>query len=327
MGLLSELDKSSFRGWIEDLWGIRVRKICREIQIQGSPERSLSRAVFEDKNGTRFLLEKFAKEKYRIRQRVARTLAYLNKNGLSGALAPEPAFTGEFLPFFEGDCFQITLFLDSTGVQRPQWLASGDIGDGMAGFLIDMRRASGRITQGISYPPFSIKDYIYKLFRDMQNHNPGAHSIYLPILEFLEKGFMSAQDRLDLQFCHGDFHPLNVIWDNHRIKAVIDWEFTGMKPDCYDAANLVGCAGIEHPEGLAMPMVTTFLSRIREAGLVSNWEWFPEYILALRFAWLSEWLRTQDDEMLETEFSFMNILIRHMDELREVWDLKNKFSP
>jgi homoserine kinase type II len=323
LDVLSELSEEGFCAWLTRQWGIRVKTVRDEFQIQGSPERSLSRAVFADGEDRLFLLEKFAKAKFSVRDRVAKTLDHLNQNGLDRALAAEPAGSGEFLPFYEKDCFQVTRFLDSTALERPGWLSSAAIGEEMAGFLISMREASAGIAQKISYPGFSIKTYIYKLYQDMDTHNRPAHKRYLPILRFLERGFMDVHDSLTLQFCHGDFHPLNVIWDDSRIRAVIDWEFTGIKPDCYDAANLVGCAGIEHPEGLAMPMVTECLGRIRDAGIISDtgWKWFPEYILALRFAWLSEWLRKKDDEMLETELAFMNILIRHMNELREIWKL------
>lgn len=321
MDVLSELDRQGFRDWAADEWGIRIKRVRDTFCIQGSPERSLSRAVFEDDRGRLFLLEKFAGQKHEIKARVADTLFYLNQNGLPQALAPEASAAGGFLPFFEGACFQVTRFLDSTGLERPGWLSSRAIGQSMADFLHDMSRASAGIETRISFPGFSIKEYIYKLFRDMASNNPKAHDRYLPVLRFLEQGFMDAHDQLPLRFCHGDFHPLNVIWDTHRIRAVIDWEFTGVKPDCYDAANLVGCAGIEHPEGLAMPMVTEFLACMRRSGIISEpgWKWFPEYILALRFAWLSEWLRKEDYEMLETEAAFMEILIQHMDELRNIW--------
>lgn len=318
------MDQDRFLAWVESLWGIRVAGICRDASIQGSPERSLSRAVVEGACGSLFFMEKFAQEKFRHRSRVARTLVLLNRGGLSRALAPETARTGEYLPFFRDACFQVTRFVDSTELDRPQWLSSADIGTQMAGFLIEMKGASKGIGREISFPAFSIKTYIYRLFRDMETHHPRHLDQYLPILSFLEKGFMDAHDSLPRDFCHGDFHPLNVIWDQHRIRGVIDWEFTGMKPDCYDAANLVGCAGIEHPEGLAMPMVTSFLSQLKQAGVISvqTRKWFPEYVLALRFAWLSEWLRKQDDQMLETEAAFMNILIGHMDELRDIWHLE-----
>ncbi len=323
MDVLSELSEDRFCDWLTEKWGIRVKAVRDEFQIQGSPERSLSRAVFADDGDRLFLLEKFAREKFAVRDRVAKTLDHLNQNGLKRALAAEPSVSGEFLPFYEKNCFQITRFLDSTELERPGWLSSRAMGEEMAGFLIATRGASAGIEQKIIFPGFSIKTYIYKLYQDMQTHNKEAYKRYLPILRFLEQGFMDVHDGLRLQFCHGDFHPLNVIWDGGRIKAVIDWEFTGVKPDCYDAANLVGCAGIEHPEGLAMPLVTECLGRIRDAGIISEigWKWFAEYILALRFAWLSEWLRKKDHEMLETELAFMNILINHMDELREIWKL------
>jgi len=32
-----------------------------------------------------------------------------------------------------------------------------------------------------------------------------------------------------------------------KIKAVVDWTFTDIKADCYDAANSIGSAGLEHP--------------------------------------------------------------------------------
>ncbi len=157
----------------------------------------------------------------------------------------------------------------------------------------------------------------------MKAHEPKMYDRYSPFLEFLEQEFMDAHHGLPQKFCHGDFHPLNVLWDQNRIRAVIDWEFTGLKPDCYDAANLVGCAGIENPEGLGMPMVTTFLRKIRKAGIISpiGWQYFPEYILALRFAWLSEWLRKKDREMLKLEAAYMGLLIQHMEELRSIWEI------
>ena len=294
------MNHNRFRDWAARLWGLEISRACPEYDIQGSPERSLSRAVIEDDTGRLFLLEKFAKDKFEVRSRVVSTLCYLNRRGLSPALAPEPAHTGEFLPFFDNACFQISRFLDSTALARPQWIESAEIGDQMGAFLVDMHWAAAGIEGQITYPGFSIKTYIYKLFEDMAGRHSKVRARYLPILGFLEKGFMDAHDSLVQQFCHGDFHPLNVIWHHKQVKAVIDWEFTGVKPDVYDAANLVGCAGIEHPEGLVLPMVTRFLSRIKGAGIISDigWQWFPEYVLALRFAWLSEWLRKEDARML-----------------------------
>jgi homoserine kinase type II len=312
-----------FREWVNTQWGIEFKQVCQEFDIQGSPERSLSRAVIETVPGQLFLMEKFDREKFAVRERVCRTIDHLNCQGLVQALGGQRTITGEFLPFFKEACFQISPFLDSTGVARPDWLLSAEMGKNMGSFLIQMQGASKDLPAQIAFPGFSIKTYIIKLFADMSYHEPAMYDRYTPFLEFLEQDFMGAHDQLVQTFCHGDFHPLNVLWDENRIRAVIDWEFTGVKPDCYDAANLLGCAGIENPEGLGMPMVTTFLHQIKSAGIISpmGWRYFPEYILALRFAWLSEWLRKKDGEMLELEAVYMGVLIRHMEELRSIWEI------
>ncbi len=289
------------------------------MEIQGSPERTISRAVIQDKDNRLFLVEKFPEKKFQIRDRVAKAVDYLYAYGLKEALAYQKSNKGDFLPFFKGACFQLSPFIDGTPVKRPDYLDSSTMGKNFAGFLIQMSEASKGMENLISFPHFSIKAYIYKLFSDMKTHDKPIYEKFLPILSFLETEFMQIHDHLPLAFCHGDLHPLNVIWNkNDRIKAVIDWEFTGMKPDIYDAANLVGCAGIENPNGLGMDMVMTFLEEMHKTPVISEtgWRFFPEYILALRFAWLSEWLRKKDEDMIGMEHAYIKILIDHMEEIR-----------
>jgi len=315
--------KEEFIQWLNRQWDIEFKCVRRDIDIQGSPERTLSRVVLQDKDGTLFLLEKFSKNKFQVRQNVAKAIEYLNNNGLKHALLCQKSNYGEFLPFFKESCFQLSLFLDSTGIKRPDYLSSSKMGKSFALFLMDLSRASVNIESKVSFESFSIKKYIYKLFSEMKIYDNSVYEKYLPFLTFLEKEFMEVHDKLPACFCHGDLHPLNVLWNHDQIKAVIDWEFTGMKPDIYDAANLVGCAGIENPNGLGMPMVITFLKEIRSKNLFSEmgWRFFPEYILALRFAWLSEWLRKKDKQMLEMEEAYMGILVDNMDILRQGWEI------
>ncbi len=315
--------KEEFIQWLNRQWDIEFKCVRRDIDIQGSPERTLSRVVLQDKDGTLFLLEKFSKNKFQVRQNVAKAIEYLNNNGLKHALLCQKSNYGEFLPFFKESCFQLSLFLDSTGIKRPDYLSSSKMGKSFALFLMDLSRASVNIESKVSFESFSIKKYIYKLFSEMKIYDNSVYEKYLPFLTFLEKEFMEVHDKLPACFCHGDLHPLNVLWNHDQIKAVIDWEFTGMKPDIYDAANLVGCAGIENPNGLAMPMVMTFIKEIRSKELFSKmgWQFFPEYVLALRFAWLSEWLRKKDKQMLEMEEAYMGILVDNMDILRQGWEI------
>jgi homoserine kinase type II len=305
--------------WICDQWQIDIRCIRTDIEIQGSPERALSRVVFEDNLGRRFLVEQFDHKKWVIRDRVARAVEFLFTCGLSRVIPYQKSIRGEFLPFFKGDCFQVSVFLGGTPLKRPDYLSSSTMGKNTARFLARMAEAAAGIETHISFPAFSIKNYIHDLFKTMKIHDRPVHDRFLPVLDFLASEFMPAHDHLPFAFCHGDLHPLNIIWDKDEIRAVIDWEFAGIKPDLYDAANFVGCAGIENPNGLGMDMVMTFLSELRRTDVISDmaWRFFPEYVLALRFAWLSEWLRKKDQEMIDMEYAFMRILVDHMPEIRQ----------
>lgn len=313
-----------FKPWVKEQWGLDIQTIRMDIPIEGSPERTVSRTVFEDVSGKRFLLEKFSKQKHPLRDMVAKAVFYLNQHGLTQALAYKQSSSGQFLPFYKQGCFQVSEFLDTTGIKRPDYLMSPMVGESFAQFLVKLSSSAIGIEDKIRFSqPFSIKTYIYELFGQMKKHNPEIHDKFLVFLSFLEDTFMESHDQLPLGFSHGDLHPLNVIWEDDQIKAVIDWEFVGIKPDIYDAANLVGCAGIEDPNGLGMPMVMQFLKTLRTNSLYSEqgWKFFPEYVLALRFAWLSEWLRKKDSEMLEMEEAYMKILMDNVEVIRSGWDL------
>jgi Ser/Thr protein kinase RdoA (MazF antagonist) len=123
--------------------------------------------------------------------------------------------------------------------------------------------------------------------------------------------FFPVHDRLPTGFCHGDFHPLNIIWGNTEIRAVIDWEFCGTKPETYDLANLLGCLGMEDPQSLDGPFAGQLIQRLRKAGIFSDtsWQALPDLMLAIRFAWLSEWLRKNDRPMIRLEADYMALLL------------------
>jgi len=97
----------------------------------------------------------------------------------------------------------------------------------------------------------------------------------------------------------------------------------GIKPEIYDAANLVGCIGIENPEGLTGELACDFIAALKDAGLISdiNREVFTEFVIAVRFAWLSEWLRHKDREMIELETVYMNLLTDNSGMLKNTWKI------
>ena len=64
-----------------------------------------------------------------------------------------------------------------------------------------------------------------------------------------------------------------------------------------------------------------FIQDLRAAGCfdASGFAVLPEFVIALRFAWLSEWLRKKDEEMVEMETDYVKLLLLHLEDLREAW--------
>ena len=138
----------------------------------------------------------------------------------------------------------------------------------------------------------------------------------MPIADFLRRRFYPVAEETPSTFCHGDPHPLNTIWGENRIVAVIDWEFCGWKPLLYDAALVVGCVGAEAPGARHAGFITAFLDTLENRRLYSEeaMALLPLFVLAVRFGWLSEWLRNKDVEMIEFEIFYMNLLMSSCNE-------------
>jgi homoserine kinase type II len=162
---------------------------------------------------------------------------------------------------------------------------------------------------------------VYKLIHEINLYNKDIKDEIKDIDAFLKKNFMPAYEKLPVAFCHGDYHPMNIIWSADDIKCVIDWEFSGYKSEIYDAANLIGCVGVEDPQSLTGDLIKSFIAEMKEAGIISktSWKYLVEFIIALRFAWLSEWLRRRDMEMISLELDYMRLLIENISSLQKAW--------
>ena len=216
---------------------------------------------------------------------------------------------------------QIARSVDGVDLQLPEYVFDQWRGNILADFLIDLRKTASNIPGFEGNIPFSITNYISTLYDQIRTFEPELHKKIQPIGNFLEKHFIRAHDSLPACYCHGDFHSLNVIWSDVGINAVIDWEFSGIKPEIYDIANMIGCIGIENPEALAGPLVTDFIRRLKNSAIISDhsWEVLLEFIVALRFAWLSEWLRHKDHEMIDLETVYMTLLIDNANDFKDIW--------
>jgi len=302
-------------------WGLEFRKNRHDLPLSGSPERSLFRTVIEDGEGRRFVLEEIEPALRNRKRKIAAAVEFLATEGLSGVIPCLRNRDDDFTAEAAGGVWQITPFVEGVELNRPDYTHDAWRGRALGRFLVAMRGLSAGTPMGDPAQPFSVAGFTRDLMRRMNRHSPEQARAVERAFLFLEGCFFPLSEQLPVAFCHGDFHPLNVIWGDDHIRAVIDWEFSGYKPELYDAALLLGCIGVEDPESLAGPMALAFVEEIRDAGCfdASGFALLPEFVLGLRFAWLSDWLRKKDAEMVELETDFIGLLLENLVDLRRVW--------
>ena len=194
----------------------------------------------------------------------------------------------------------------------------------MANFLLELKQCSAGLVsldkEG-DIPP--LDEYIFKLMKSIQDYHPEVYQQLIPALNHLKNSLFPLLSGVETTFCHGDFHPLNILWGKQTIRSVIDWEFTGFKPYLYDVANMLGCLGMEHPNALLYPISLEFIGQLRKNGFANKQSWSSliDLVLALRFAWLSEWFRKNDLEMIELEVDYIQLLLDQRFHLIKQWQI------
>ncbi|MDY6838851.1 MAG: aminoglycoside phosphotransferase family protein [Thermodesulfobacteriota bacterium] len=304
-------------------WNLQVKEIREDMPMAGSPERYELRFVVHCHDNRLYVLESLFKDHVGHKHRIIGLLDYLSRQG-TPAIRPYLCTKNKGCIVNCDDRFwQLAPYIEGAPLDRPGYVFDNWRGSVLAGFLIDLREKARDVPGFSPLEPFSIKGYIYGLMSQIKRHKPELFKEMVPVVAFLEKRFMAVHDRLPVAFCHGDYHPLNVIWSSDSIHAVIDWEFSGYKPEIYDIANLIGCSGMEDPGGLSGDLVKELVRQLRGAGMISDlsWEHLCEFVVAMRFAWMSEWLRNQDQDMIDLEALYMRLLVAHSERLKSLWGL------
>lgn len=306
---------------VSRLWQVNLKKTHKNIPIQGSPERSTFRVVLEDENNNFFVLAQISPKSLENKKRIATILDFLAKKNLACVQPYLASEKREFVIEHKNNFWQIAPFVQGVELDRGKYIYDKWRGLALAKFLIDLHHKSKRLPSPNPRNVFSLKNYIYKLIREINLYNKDIKDKINDIADFLEIDFMPVYEKLPVTFCHGDYHPLNIIWSSDNIKCVIDWEFCGYKSETYDVANLIGCVGVEDPQSLTGDLVKYFIVEMKKANIISkiSWIYLLEFILALRFAWLSEWLRRKDTEMISLELDYMRLLIDNKNILQKAW--------
>jgi len=302
------------------LLGIRFSRPRPDLPIIGSPERCLDRLAAEDGEGRLWIVEKHDPRDAPRKQEIAQAAAFL-----AGRL-PEvkpwlPFAPGRFLTEHGDGAWQVSPFVPGVALDRPAYAFEGWRGDVLADLLVRFRAAASGMPGREAGPPFSLAGFVRGLFGKLRdNRHPLFERLY-PVLMHLERRLFPKVGPIPANFSHGDFHPLNIVWSATGVNALIDLEFCGFRPETYDAAMLVGCLGMEDPRSLNGDLVRTLIAKLKAGAGYSaaGWGSFPDMVLALRFAWLSDWLRRDDREMVELEAVFIALLLENREALEKAW--------
>lgn len=305
---------------ITNLWDIELLKIKEDLVIAGSPERTDFRVVIESKDNSLYLLENFSQNLLEIKNKITNTLEFLENKKLEKINNYIKDKDGKYIVKFNEKFWQIQKFIIGNELDRINYIFDEWRGELLADWLLEFREKSKDIIIK-DKEVFSLKDYVYQIFVDAQNNDPQIIPRLRPIVEFLEFDFMDNYEKLPISFCHGDYHPLNVIWSQNSIKAVIDWEFCGYKPEIYDIANMVSCVGMENPESLIRGLIISFIKKVKSVNIIEDvsWQYLIDFMIAIRFAWLSEWLRKKDFPMIDLELIYMYLLKDNSQNLKNTY--------
>jgi len=297
-------------------WGLRLQAIHPELAIAGSPERSLHREVLEDTARMLFVLEEVPLAKRADREQQFRMQRQLLTGGVLGIVPWLPASDGASGVAHDGSFWQLRRWVTGEALDREHYGEDGWRGKAAATFLRQMACARPEPPPG----RFLLAEYIQGLLPHIRQRIPALERDIMPILQALQP-FFEVEPQLPAAFAHGDFHPGNILWGKDDINGIIDWEFNGLKTAGYDAANLLGCLGMDAPENLTAPFALEFIYTLRETGVIPEeaWKFLPLHIAALRFAWLREWVARKDKAMLCQELDFIWLIIDNAEMLRKRW--------
>lgn len=330
-------------------FGLTLHRVRDDIFIPGSPERCIARCVAEDTRQRLWLVERLPLSRRQRREAVGGLVSALASAGAQGVhgfrraalsagkaahetpdrtpdrISGSASETDAYTVLQDGCTWQCSPFIPGVELPRPEYLDHAWRGSHIAACIAGigqawntMQAGGFRCPENAEVPP--LPGYIGQMQATLRQREPGAHKRTEPVVRSLAPLF-EAWSTLPRSLAHGDCHPLNMIWGADSILGLIDWEFCGMQPVLYDAANCIGCAGFEHPDGLVGGMVPAMIAGLRGADMLTDdtLPWLPPFVLALRFAWFSEWLRKRDLEMAEMELDYMEILLRHQQDILSRW--------
>ncbi|VGO23130.1 phosphotransferase [Pontiella sulfatireligans] len=302
-------------------WGVDPRPEKLSAKLQGSPERTCFRIALAGSDGESWVLEEIEQNTYSRKKCIAATMENLEISGLACIHPYRRNSLGQFVTHCGGRLYMLRPHVAGEPLNRKKWLKEPGRSAAMADFLIQLRKATDKQPRNEEEKPFALREFIQQRMVRFAKHRADLFAGLAPVSHVMATSFFPVLNTLPTVLCHGDFHPLNVVWGDQTIESVIDWEFCGLKPEAYDAALLVGCIGFDNPDGLITEFTIGFIDRLRESGIfqADTWEAFFDLVIAIRFCWLSEWMRLHDESSRDLEMLYMNLLTTQKRYILDKW--------
>lgn len=273
--------------------------------LYGSPERSRARCLFETPRGSRYILEEISPEQVQPRKEISQWL-FLLKNSLPVA-AYEQNRDGDFVTCHGNKYYQLQPYIRAHGCNQATYFHDAWRGESMAEYCIFLKKEGTKLPKASANRRF-LPEYIENLCKTLAVHRPQLLRDITPVYRFVARQY-DIFSQLPQVFCHGDFHPANILWGKRTIAGVIDWEFSGFDFILYDAALAFGCIASEGPDAAGGATADAFCRTLFSDPAYKKYaDYFPLAVIALRFPWLSEWLRKEDEEMVEFEGEYLYFL-------------------
>jgi homoserine kinase type II len=302
-------------------WNLEFKEIKKRILLYGSPERSVFRVGITTTDGSIYMLEKISSDNMERKNQIANHLNQIKNNGWMSLVVPYiQNKKGLFFSYVSDEYWMLTPYIKGIYLNQSTYLMDAWRGNVLADFLVELKKAqSTNFVLEERCSTDSLMEYLLKMEQIMNRYNQKELKLLEKVMLYLKKSILPNASMLPISFCHGDYHCANVVWGKTDIRGVIDWEFCGFKPELYDAANMIGCLGMENPEVFLTEIAKYFIQRLRDSLLFEDISWvhFFDLVLALRFAWLSEWFRKNDTEMVDLEIVYMNLLLDNKEEINK----------
>lgn len=300
-------------------WNIIIKKAHPEIEINGSPERSEFRIVIQDEDSKRYILEQINPRDKERRLIIAETLNELKENKLSKGVFYIKNNQGQFITITAEGIFMLQPYIKNIPLNRRQYFFEEWRGSESAKWLLEFKEKSSNLKT--KQETFNLQEYVKQIAKDIENHKSEISEIVNKIVKHLEDDFFKKMNNLPITFNHGDLHPVNFLWGDKEILGVIDWEFCGNKIENYDLANYIGCLGFENPNNLTRGMTKELVKTLRKENYMTkeSWDTLIDCIIANRFAWISEWIKKDFDDVLVMELDYIHLLIKNKTKIYSAW--------